>query len=125
VNYPELIANAPEVEAQWFRRTGIYPIHGLIVVKDEHIKRYPWLPRSLMNAFETAKKPYLEGIKLGRGDSPEDKRYRGFFSLMGDPLPYGMAANRPSIEALVTYALQQKLIPSRPRLEQVFVAIDA
>src|SRR4029077_4928217 len=45
VSYPELIANAPEVEAQWFRRTGIYPIHGLIVVKDEHIKRYPWLAR--------------------------------------------------------------------------------
>ena len=125
VTYPELIADAADVEAQWFRRTGIYPIHGLIVVKDEHIKRYPWLPRSLMNAFETAKKPYLEGIKLGRGDSPEDKRYRSFFSLMGDPLPYGMAANRPSIEALVTYALQQKLIPSRPRLDQVFVAIDA
>jgi 4,5-dihydroxyphthalate decarboxylase len=95
------------------------------VVKDEHIKRHPWLPRSLMNAFETAKKPYLEGIKLGRGDSPEDKRYRNFFSLMGDPLPYGMAANRPSIEALVTYALQQKLIPSRPQLDQVFIAIDA
>jgi 4,5-dihydroxyphthalate decarboxylase len=123
--YPELLANVEQVEADWFRRTGIYPIHGLIVVKDEHIKRYPWLPRSLMNAFETAKKPYLEGIKLGRGDSPEDKRYRSFFSLMGDPLPYGMAANRPSIEALVTYALQQKLIPSRPRLDQVFVAIDA
>src|SRR6266567_1498903 len=80
--YPELIANVEQVEADWFRRTGIYPIHGLIVVKDEHIKRYPWLPRSLMNAFETAKKPYLEGIKLGRGDSPEDKRYRNFFSLM-------------------------------------------
>ena len=123
--YPELLANVEQVEADWFRRTGIYPIHGLIVVKDEHIKRYPWLPRSLMNAFETAKKPYLEGIKLGRGDSPEDKRYRNFFSLMGDPLPYGMAANRPSIEALVTYALQQKLIPSRPQLDQVFVAIDA
>ena len=38
VSYPELIANAPEVEAQWFRRTGIYPIHGLIVVKDEHMQ---------------------------------------------------------------------------------------
>jgi 4,5-dihydroxyphthalate decarboxylase len=101
---------------------GTYPE---LLAKDEHIKRYPWLPRSLMNAFETAKKPYLEGIKLGRGDSPEDKRYRNFFSLMGDPLPYGMAANRPSIEALVTYALQQKLIPSRPQLDQVFVAIDA
>ena len=77
-----------------------------------------------MNAFVTAKKPYLEGLKLGRGDSPEDKRYRGFFSLMSDPLPYGMAANRPSIDALVTYALQQKLIPSRPKLDDVFVDID-
>jgi 4,5-dihydroxyphthalate decarboxylase len=123
--YPELLANVEQVEADWFRRTGIYPIHGLIVVKDEHIKRHPWLPRSLMEAFVKAKEPYLEGVKLGRGDGAEDKRYRDFFSLMGDPLPYGMAANRPSIEALVTYALQQKLIPSRPQLDQVFVDIDA
>ena len=113
-----------QVEADWFRRTGIYPIHGLIVVKDEHVKHYPWLARSLMNAFVTAKKPYLEGLKLGRGDSAEDKRYRGFFSLMSDPLPYGMAANRPSIDALVTYALQQELIPSRLQLDQVFIDID-
>jgi len=122
--YPELIPNVTQVEADWFRRTGIYPIHGLIVVKDEHIKKHPWLARSLMNAFTAAKKPYLEGLKLGRGDSVEDKRYRGFFALMSDPLPYGMAANRPSIEALVTYALQQGLIPERPSLDHVFVDID-
>jgi 4,5-dihydroxyphthalate decarboxylase len=124
VTYPELIADAPGVEAQWFRRSGIYPIHGLVVVKDEHIKRYPWLARSLMNAFVAAKKPYLEELKRGHGDKPEDKRYRDFLSLMSDPLPYGMAANAASIEALVTYSLQQKLIPSRPQLDQVFVDID-
>lgn len=122
--YPELIGDVEQVEAAWFRRTGIYPIHGLIVVKDEHVQRYPWLARSLMNAFVTAKKLYLESLKLGRGDSAEDKRYRGFFSLMSDPLPYGMAANRPSIDALVTYALQQALIPSRPELDQVFIDIE-
>lgn len=122
--YPELIANIGQVEADWFRRTGVYPIHGLIVVKDEHIKRYPWLPRSLMDAFATAKQPYLDALKAGAGESPEDRRYRSFRSLMSDPLPYGMAANRASIEALVTYSLQQKLIPSRPQLDQVFVAID-
>jgi len=43
---------------------------------------------------------------------------------MSDPLPYGMTANRPSIEALITYSLQQKLIPSRPQLDRVFVDID-
>lgn len=122
--YPELISDVEKVEADWFRRSGIYPIHGLIVVKDEHIKRYPWLARSLMNAFVAAKQPYLEQLKQGQGDSPEDKRYRNFLSLMSDPLPYGIAANRPSIEALVTYSLQQKLIPSRPQLDQVFVDID-
>jgi 4,5-dihydroxyphthalate decarboxylase len=122
--YPELIADVEKVEADWFRKSGIYPIHGLVVVKDEHIKRYPWLARSLMNAFVAAKQPYLEQLKQGQGDSPEDKRYRNFLSLMNDPLPYGIAANRPSIEALVTYSLQQKLIPSRPQLDQVFVDID-
>jgi 4,5-dihydroxyphthalate decarboxylase len=122
--YPELIADVENVEADWFRKSGIYPIHGLIVVKDQHIKRHPWLARSLMNAFVAAKKPYLEQLKQGQGDSPEDKRYRNFLSLMSDPLPYGIAANRPSIEALVTYSLQQKLIPSRPQLDRVFVDID-
>jgi 4,5-dihydroxyphthalate decarboxylase len=78
-----------------------------------------------MAAFSTAKQGYLEDLRLGRGESAEDKRYRGFFSLMSDPLPYGMAANRPSIEALVTYALQQELIPSRPELDRVFVNVDA
>src|ERR1700683_1073959 len=58
--YPALIANVEQVEADWFRSSGIYPIHGLIVVKDEHIKRYPWLARSLMNAFVTAKKRHIE-----------------------------------------------------------------
>jgi 4,5-dihydroxyphthalate decarboxylase len=122
--YPELIANVEQTETDWFRRTGIYPIHGLIVVKDEHIKQHPWLPRALMDAFVAAKQPYLDRIKAGQGDSPEDKRYRSFLSLMRDPLPYGMTANRESIEALVTYALQQKLVPARPQLDRVFVAVD-
>ncbi len=122
--YPELIPKAEQAEAEWYRRSGIYPIHGLIVVKEEPIKRYPWLAQSLMNAFVAAKQAYLEELKRGQGDKPEDKRYRKFLSLMYDPLPYGVRANRASIEALVTYSLQQQLIPSQPRLDHVFVAID-
>ena len=122
--YPELIADVEQVETAWFRRTGIYPIHGLIVVKDEHLKNYPWLAQALMDAFAASKKPYLQQLKLGAGDSDDDRRYRKFFSLMGDPLPYGISANQASIEALVTYALQQELISSRPPLDQIFVQID-
>jgi len=123
--YPELIADVANVEADWYRRTGIYPIHGLIVVKDKVVAQHPALPRAMMAAFTAAKNAYLEDLRLGRGDGPEDKRYRQFFSLMRDPLPYGIAANRPSIDALVTYALQQKLIPSRPELDRIFLNVDA
>jgi 4,5-dihydroxyphthalate decarboxylase len=122
--YPELIADVEQVEADWFRRTGIYPMHGLIVVKDEHLKNYPWLARALMNAFVAAKEPYLERLKLDTSDSIDDNRYRKFLSLMSDPLPYGISANQASIEALVSYALQQELIPSRPPLDEVFVQIN-
>jgi len=112
-NYPELIPNVAEVEADWYRRTGIYPIHGTIVVTTDVLEKNPKVGRALFDAFSKAKAPYLERLKRGEGQTPEDIRYRGFIPLMGDPLPYGMAANRASIDALMTYALQQKLIPER------------
>lgn len=122
--YPELIPDVEKVEADWFRRTGIYPIHGTIVVKEEALARHPWLARALMDAFTKAKAPYLADLAGGKGDKPEDKRYRGFLNLMPDPLPYGIKANKASIDALITYAVQQELIPSRPKLSDVFVEID-
>src|SRR5438045_3595472 len=101
-NYPELIPNVAEVEADWYRRTGIYPIHGTIVVKTDVLEKNPKVGRALFEAFSKAKAPYLERLKRGEGQTPEDIRYRGFIHLMGDPLPYGMAANRDSIDALMT-----------------------
>src|SRR5215831_8684545 len=119
-SYPELIPEAAKVEADWYRTTGIYPIHGTIVVKDDVLAKHPFVAKSLFDAFAAAKRPYLERLKAGVGSAPEDLRYRSFAPLMSDPLPYGMKANRASIEALVTYAVQQKLIPKRPALDEVF-----
>lgn len=123
-SYPELIAEVEKVEHDWYRRTNIYPIHGTIVVKDEALMKHPWLARALMDAFTKAKAPYLADLRAGKGEKPEDIRYRSFLALMDDPLPYGIKANIASIEALITYAVQQELIPSRPKLSDVFVDID-
>jgi 4,5-dihydroxyphthalate decarboxylase len=125
VTYPELIANAPEVEAQWFRRTGIYPIHGLIVVKTAVLAEHPFVAKSLFDAFLKAKDGYVARLKAGEGDADNDVKYRKLMALVGDPLPYGLEQNMPSIEAMLTYGLQQKLIPSRMPLDQVFVEIDS
>src|SRR6202030_2423520 len=49
--YPELIPDAAKVEADWYRRTGIYPIHGTIVVKDAVLAKHPHVARALFDAF--------------------------------------------------------------------------
>jgi 4,5-dihydroxyphthalate decarboxylase len=123
--YPELIPDVAETEAEWFRRTGIYPIHGLIVVRTEVLWKSPWVARALYDAFVEAKKPYIAHLKGKDGDSADDKKYRGLMPIVGDPLPYGLKANMPSIEAMLTYGLQQKLIPKRMSLEEAFVDPEA
>ncbi len=119
--YPELIADVEKTEADWFRRTGIYPIHGLVVVRSEVLWKHPWVARALYDAFVAAKQPYIAQLKGTQGDGADDKKYRGLMPLVGDPLPYGLDANMPSIEATLTYGLQQKLIPKRMSLEEAFV----
>ncbi len=123
--YPELISDVAKTEAAWFRRTGIYPIHGLVVVRSEVLWKHPAVARALYDAFVEAKKPYIAHLKGTEGDAADDKKYRGLMPLVGDPLPYGLAANLPSIEAMLTYGLQQKLIPKRMSLEEAFVDSEA
>jgi 4,5-dihydroxyphthalate decarboxylase len=120
-SYPELIADAAGVEADWFKRTGIYPIHGSVVVKTELLDKHPRLARSLVDAFLAAKAVYMDRLRNGDGDSADDRKYRGLMPVVGDPLPYGVEENTASIEAMLTYGLQQGLVPRRMPLDQVFV----
>jgi 4,5-dihydroxyphthalate decarboxylase len=123
--YPELIADAAEVEADWYRATGIYPIHSAVVVKEAILEKHPHVAQALLDAFCAAKEPYLQRLNGGAGNTVEDVRYRSFGHLMDDPLPYGMKANAASIEALIGYAVQQQLIPKRPSIEEVFVNVES
>jgi 4,5-dihydroxyphthalate decarboxylase len=120
-SYPELISDAAKAEAVWFARTGIYPIHGMVVVKTEVLARHPRIARSLFNAFLEAKNAYLRRLIGGEADAPDDRRYRALSALVGDPLPYGLAANRASIEALATYALQQRLLADPMSMNEMLV----
>jgi 4,5-dihydroxyphthalate decarboxylase len=119
--YPELIADAAGAEAAWFARTGIYPLHGMVVVKTELLSRHPGIARALFNAFVEAKNLYLRLLIDGDANGPDDRRYRALSATVGDPLPYGLAANRPSLEALAAYGLQQGLLPRPMRLDEMLV----
>ena len=125
-SYHELIDNPAPLEAEWYRRTGVYPTHGVLVVKDELLAKHPWLAKSLYTAFTEAKNHYLARLRSGEANGENDKRYRELTTLVGpDPLPYGIKTNLPTIEMLITYAVQQKLLPRRMSVDELFVDPEA
>ena len=121
-DYPDLFPNAAELEADYYERTGIYPMHGTIVVKDAILAEHPWVARSLYDAFAKAKTDWLAKLDAGEATSASDKKYLALRQIVGhDPLPYGIAANLKTIEALESTAFKQGLTPRRMSIEELFV----
>jgi 4,5-dihydroxyphthalate decarboxylase len=125
-NYPDLFPNAAELEAESYARTGVYPMHGTIVVKDSVLAEHPWVAKSLYDAFEKGKKDYLAKLDAleasGGATEKNDKKYIRLRKVVGhDPLPYGIEANRKTIEALEATAFKQKLTPRRMAMDELFV----
>ena len=93
-----VIPDADAAAAEWQRKTGVYPINHVVVVKDALLAAYPWLAGELMRLFMAARR------------------------AMDNAVSYGIAANRPAIELLMRYAAEQKLIPRAYRVNELFVA---
>ena len=124
-DYPDLFPDAKSLEAAWFKKTGIYPMHGTIVVKDSVLREHPWVARSLHDAYSAAKQEWLATLRINSSDSASDKKYRELMPVVGeDPLPFGIGSNRATIAALESYAYKQKLIPRRMPIEELFVDPD-
>jgi 4,5-dihydroxyphthalate decarboxylase len=116
----DLVSNSGALERQWFERTGIYPLHGVIVIRNDVLDRLPRLPAALFDAFARAKQNYLRRIESRTAAEAEDRRYLRLSELVGDPLPYGLEENSESLAALVRYARRQGLIAEEPLIENVF-----
>jgi 4,5-dihydroxyphthalate decarboxylase len=114
------------VERAWYERTGIFPIMHTVVLKEELVTRYPWLPRSLYTAFMEAKQLAYERLRFTAAlltslpwQMAEAEETQ---ALMGDdPFAYGVARNRKNIETLVGHSYRQGLAPRRLPVEEMFV----
>lgn len=121
-DYPDLFPNAAELEAEYYARTGVYPMHGTIVVKDSVLAEHPWVAKSLYDAFEKAKQDWLAKLDAGELTDKKNKKYIQLQKIVGqDPLPYGIEENRKTIEALEATAFKQGLTPRRMAMDELFV----
>ncbi|KAJ5280246.1 hypothetical protein N7478_005618 [Penicillium angulare] len=120
-----LFPNIRESEKQYYRRSGIFPIMHLVVIKSEVVEKYPFVPRSLFEAMNEAK-----NIALRSMSSLSTYRYMLPFMTSdmdeinelfgGDPWPYGIASNRTTLEALVNLLYDQAMISRRIPIEELF-----
>ena len=122
-DYYPLFPGAREIEAAWYHRTGIYPIHGLVVVKTEILDANPWLAQSLVDAFTASKQPFLESLRAGIDDTKEFASYSSLRKIVGDdPLPYGIGPNEKSINALIDYSVDQHIVARRYEIDEIFAS---
>jgi len=121
-----LLADPWSVEEDYYRRTRIFPIMHLVVVRQALYAAHPWVAQSLYKAFCQAKaicQAELYDATSSRVMLPwalrEIERTR---AVMGseDPWPYGLEASRPTLEAMVQYHVEQGLIPEPLPLESLF-----
>ena len=133
---PEALGRHPDVarlfpdyrarEQDYFRRTKIFPIMHLIVIRNEVHERHPEVAASLYQALNAAKDRAWERMRFSGtlrymlpwlpDDVAEIDEIFG-----GDCWPYGVEPNRPTLEALVTYMVEQGLIPEKIAVERLFV----
>jgi 4,5-dihydroxyphthalate decarboxylase len=115
--------NYREVEVDYYRRTGIFPIRHLVVVKDEVLERDGEVALQLVRAFEDAKQQAYKYWADHRrsslawfGAEQEEER-----ALLGpDPWPYSVEKNRVVLETLLDYAFEQRLTDRRLEINEIF-----
>ncbi|MEV0093766.1 ABC transporter substrate-binding protein [Streptomyces sp. NPDC050738] len=104
--YP-LFPEAGTLAVDHYLRTGVYPLHSLISVRTELVERDPGLPTKLYAAFAESKRRHLA---VAPGWSAVPRLGRQGRAIGGDPVPYGITANEPSLNAMVRFAKDQGLL---------------
>ncbi len=120
-----LFPDFKQVEMDYFRRTGIFPIMHLIVIRRSLYDENPWIAQSLYKTFCEAKDLCFSQIydsNVLRISLPWTvAEYEEARALMTeDYWPYGFGPNRLNLETLHGYLLEQGLIKERLDLKQLF-----
>src|SRR5258706_4176537 len=112
-------------EAEYFRKTRIFPIMHMVVLRREVYQRNRWIAMNLFQAFREAKERSLERLReIGLSHVPLPwlpETTRAWREAMGEDFwPYGIEPNRPTLEAFLQYAHEQGVCRRRLAPEDLF-----
>jgi len=107
-----LFSDYRAVEERYYEQTGIFPIMHVVAIRRDALAEHPWIAMNLLTAFEEAKRR-----SLTRALDANAPRYPVPWGpanaqlareLIGpDFWPYGIEANRTTLEAFLGFAHEQ------------------
>jgi 4,5-dihydroxyphthalate decarboxylase len=123
-----LFPNYREVEREYYRETGIFPIMHTLVMQEQVYRENKWIAESLFKGFDEAKAWGLKQMRFSGtmrymtpwlfADIEEmDELFRG------DPFVYGLEENRVTLETLVQFLIDQHFLRERVKIEDMFAPI--
>jgi len=125
VNIRRLFENYREIETAYYRETSIFPIMHVVTIRRELVDSHPWIAVSLLKAFEEAKRRSVAralDIKAPRFPIPwcYDDARQAQATFGADYWPYGIEANRATLEAFLRYAHEQGVCHRVVAVEELF-----
>jgi 4,5-dihydroxyphthalate decarboxylase len=123
-----LFPDYKQVEIDYFRQTGIFPIMHVTAIKREIVEKHPWAATNLVKAFEKAKaiayrrvaNPRVVPLAWVRTAVEEQADILG-----PDPWAYGLTeANRNNLSTILRYVRMQGLISRDFTLDELFEPTD-
>ncbi len=127
-NIERLYPNYRDAEKDYYQRTKIFPIMHLIAVRRDTYEKNPFIATSLFAAFNRAKAMAQQKLAYGGtlrctlpwliADMEEIKQVFG-----DDCWPYGVEPNRPTLEALVRYMVEQGIIAKPLPVDDLFLSV--
>ena len=128
VNSPDIVPlfeNPDDADAAWHRKTGIYPISHMVVVKNAVLESNPDLAQELCSTFKTARGLYMQRLQSGDADDAADRALQKMAAVVGDdPIPYGLESSRHTLETFVRFNVDQKVVPQHVDVEELFPAAN-
>lgn len=127
-NVARLFPNQREVERDYFKRTGIFPIMHTLVIREDLYKAKSWIGVSLYKALVASKELAMREMRFSGAmrymlpwlydDIEEIDELFG-----GDPMPYGLEPNRKTLEIFARYLVAQGLLDRKVDIDEMFVPI--
>ena len=97
-----VIENPKEEAAKWFKKHAVVPINHMVVVKKSLVEQQPEVVKQVYNLLRAGKTSTMPS---------------------SDPIettPFGIEATRPALDLIIQYAYQQKIIPRRYSVDEIY-----